>query len=264
MILPWLKRRRRKRILAGPFPAGWEEIIHHNVRMYELLAAPERERLRRDVRVFVAEKNWEGIYGLEMNDEVRVTVAAQACLMVLGLNVSWFDRVVSILVYPDAYSVPEKRPLEGGGVIEGESDRLGEHWYRGAIILSWPDVLSGGRREARGRNLVIHEFAHEIDSLNGRAVDGTPPLPDAAMVSRWETVMAREYERLVRACRAGQPTLLDCYGTESRGEFFAVASEIFFQDSVRMLRRHPEMYELMCAAYRQDPAARVLRRGGDA
>ena len=261
MVFRWLKQRRRRRLLTQPFPAEWAGIIERNFRAYELLDASEQERLRQDVRVFVTEKNWEGVYGLEMTDEVKVTVAAQACLMVLGQNVSWFDRTASVLVYPDAYSVPERRQLEGGGVIEGESDRLGEHWYRGAIVLSWPDVLEGGRREARDRNLVIHEFSHEIDSLNGRSVDGTPPMPDSATATRWETVMSREYERLSRACRAGEATLLDCYGTENRGEFFAVASEVFFQDPVRLMRRHPEMYELMCAAYRQDPAARVLRRG---
>lgn len=260
MIFRWLRQRRRRRLLAEPFPSNWDAILEANFRAYAQLSELERAKLRGDLQVFVAEKNWEGVYGLEMTEEIQVTVAAQACLMLLGLDLSCFDRTISILVYPDAYAVPQQFTLRGGGVIEGRSDRLGENWYRGPIVLSWPDVLAGGRRETRGSNLVVHEFAHELDTLNGSQVDGTPPLPDAQTARRWEAVMFREYARLRQECRMGRPTLLDCYGTENRGEFFAVASEVFFQDPVRLSRRHPELYELLTIAYRQDPASRMLHR----
>lgn len=261
MLFSWLKNRRRKKLLAEPFPAEWEEWLRANFRQYDLLTPAERERLKRDVRVFVAEKNWEGVYGLELTDEMRVTIAAQACYLVLGLDVSWFDRTLSVLVYPDAYQVKDKFTISGGHVIEGRSHRLGEHWYRGPIILSWPDVLAGGRRETRGSNLVFHEFAHELDTLNGRSADGTPPMETAEQARRWEVVTSREYERLARECASGGSALLDCYGAESRAEFFAVATETFFQEPVRLERRHAELYEVLKEFYRQDPAARVLRRG---
>lgn len=260
MVFRWLRQRRRRRLLAEPFPSHWNTIFDANFRAYAQLSDAERGKLQRDVQVFVAEKNWEGVYGLEMTEEIQVTVAAQACYMLLGLDLSCFDRTISILVYPDAYAVPQQFTLRGGGVVEGRSDRLGENWYRGPIVLSWPDVLAGGRRETRGSNLVIHEFAHELDTLNGSIVDGTPPLPDPETGQRWDAVMSREYARLCQECRFGRPTLLDCYGAENRGEFFAVASEVFFQEPVRLSRRHPDLYQLLCAAYRQDPAARVLRR----
>ncbi len=261
-MFAWLKHRRRRKILARPFPPEWEASIRDNFRQYELLTPEERERLRRDVQIFVAEKNWEGVYGLELTDEMRVTIAAQACYLLLGLDLSWYDRTLSILVYPDAYKVKDQFTISGGFVIEGRSHRLGENWYRGPIILSWPDVLAGGRRETRGSNLVFHEFAHELDTLNGRTADGTPPMETGGQARRWEAVTSREYGRLQRDCVGGQYTLLDCYGAESRAEFFAVATETFFQEPVRLERRHEELYAVLRDFYKQDPAARVLRRGG--
>lgn len=255
----WLRDRRRRKLLSEPFPAAWEAELR-DLSFYQLLTASEQERLQRDVRIFVAEKNWEGVRGLELTDAMRVRVAAHACYLILGLDLSWYDRTMSILVYPNAYSVPEQFALAGGGVLEGRSQRLGENWYRGPIILSWPDVLAAGSEGARTRNLVYHEFAHELDTLNGRNVDGTPLLESSDLARRWEPVMSRAYARLCADCQNGRPTLLDCYGTKDRGEFFAVATETFFQQPVRMLRREQEVYELFAQFYRQDPADRVLRQ----
>lgn len=256
----WLRNRRRRKLLSQPFPPEWEQELQ-DLAFFRLLTPTEQEHLRRDIRIFVAEKHWEGVHGLELTDAMRVRIAAHACYLILGLDLSCYDRTMSILVYPDAYSVPEQFSIPGGGVIEGRSERLGENWYRGPIILSWPDVLAAGRDGARTTNLVYHEFAHELDTLNGRAVDGTPLLDSPELVRRWETVMSRAYERLCADCRHGRSALLDCYGTKDRGEFFAVATEAFFQQPVRMLRREPDVYQLLTTYFRQDPAARSLRRG---
>ena len=225
---------------------------------YQRLTADEQAHLQRDIRVFVAEKHWEGVHGLELTDAVRVRIAAHACYLILGLDLSCYDRTMSILVYPDSYSVPEQFAIRGGGVIKGRTHRLGEHWYRGPIILSWPDVLAAGRDGALTRNLVYHEFAHELDSLNGRSADGTPILDSPELARRWRPVMSRTYQRLCNDCRFGRPTLLDCYGTQNRAEFFAVATETFFQQPIPTQRREPELYAILSTYYCQDPAARIL------
>lgn len=256
-MLRWFRNRRRRLLLQEPFPADWQATLNQ-LEFYRLLTPDEQQHLQSDVRVFIAEKNWEGVHGLELTDEMRVRIAAHACYMILGLNLNCYDRTMSILVYPDAYSVPDQFAIQGGGMITGRSSRLGENWYRGPIILSWPDVLAAGQGHARTSNLVYHEFAHELDTLNGRNVDGTPVLESPELAHRWEGVMSRAYHRLCADCRMGRPTALDCYGTQNRGEFFAVATEAFFQQPVRTYRRQPEIYELLSAYYRQNPAARAL------
>lgn len=258
MLFSWLRNRRRKRLRNALFSPEWEAILSDNFHHDRSLSDAERVRLRRDIQVFIAEKHWEGVYGQAIDDEVRVTVAAQACYLVLGLDIGWYDRVQSILIYPDAYSAPQQFTVSGSFVIEGRSHRLGEAWYRGPVVLSWPDVLAGGRRERRTANLVFHEFAHELDMLNGRSADGTPPMETPAEAERWNATMSAEHRRLCQACRFGQPSLLDCYGTENRAEFFAVATETFFQHPVRLRRRHAELYEALSGFYQQDPAARLL------
>ncbi len=257
MLFSWLKRRRRRRISSRPFPDDWESTLVANVYQYSLLTAPEQAKLRDRLRIFVVEKNWEGCGGLEMTDEVKVTIAAQASLLVLGFEDEYFDMVQSILVYPDAYVAKGRTPIAGGAVLEGDSHREGEAWYRGPVILSWSDVLAGGRNETPGHNLVFHEFAHQLDMQNGRDVDGVPPLSTRQQHDRWQSVMTREFQRLHRDCHAGRWTVLDCYGTTNVGEFFAVATECFFQEPRELLVQHRHLYEILSDFYRQDPVARI-------
>jgi hypothetical protein len=258
MILSWLRGLRRKKILATPFPADWLAYLEQNVPHYPFLAPAEQSKLRDDLRVFVAQKNWEGCAGLEITDEIRVTIAAQACLMALGLDDDPFARVLSILVYPTGYAVPEERWYEGWS-IAGETARLGEAWYRGPVILSWADVRRDSRHLGQGRNLVWHEFAHQIDMLD-RSNNGTPPLADRNQRRRWHDVMTAEYERLVNDAQSGRATLLDTYGTTNEAEFFAVTTECFFDRPVELRDRHPSLYELLCQYYRQDTARRIERK----
>jgi Mlc titration factor MtfA (ptsG expression regulator) len=255
MFLSWLRNRRRRELLAQTFPADWLPYLEKNVPPYLSLSEDERERLRDDLRVFIAEKTWEGCAGLEVTDEMKVTVAALACVLVLGVDHDYFDRVQSILLYPEGFSVPEQKALGGNVVLEGEGAHLGEAHYRGPVILSWGELLADVRHPQRGRNLVYHEFAHQLDMLDG-AVDGTPPLPDDLPPRRWQKVMTAEYDRLRDEAEHGLPTLLDDYGTTNEAEFFAVATECFFGRPVAMRRRHRRLYELLRDYYRQDPAAR--------
>jgi Mlc titration factor MtfA (ptsG expression regulator) len=261
MIFSWLKRRRRRKLLAEPFPAEWLTYLHRNVAHYRFLSEVEQARLRDDLRVFIAEKRWEGCGGLRITDEIKVTIAAQACLLVLGLAPDIFKRVPAILVYPHGYLGPRREDGLTGLVFD--EPRSGEAWYRGPVVLSWQDVLEEGREPGWGTNLVLHEFAHQLDMLNG-AVDGTPLLESPQQYREWREVMTAEYERLLKAAERGRATLLDEYGTKDEGEFFAVATECFFDQPLELRRRHPRLYDLLRDYYHQDPAARCVAREGQA
>ncbi|MEX0819730.1 MAG: M90 family metallopeptidase [Pirellulaceae bacterium] len=255
-MFDWLRRRRRRRLLAAPFPDEWTGILRCNVHHYSRLNEPERSKLQDDLRILVAEKNWEGCRGLTIDDEMKVTIAAQASLLLLGFRNKYFRLVQSILVYPDAFVAPNRTHLDSGLVLEGESNNEGEAWYRGPVVLSWPDALAGGRGESDGDNLVIHEFAHQLDMESGAVIDGMPVLGDHLSPDRWQRVMQAEFERLVRDCRRGRKTLLNSYGTTDIGEFFAVATECFFEQPARMHDGHPNLYALLGEFFQQDPAAR--------
>lgn len=260
MFFQWFRQSRRHRILEQPFPEEWLAVLQRNVYHYSRLSAEEQAKMRDDVQILVAEKNWEGCQGFTVTDEVKVTIAAEASLLLLGFEDQYFDRVLSVLVYRDAYRAQGQNIARGGVILEGDSDRQGEAWYRGPVVLSWADALAGARHRTRGDNLVLHEFAHQLDMQNGRMVDGTPPLESAEKYRRWQEVLSSEYERLIRDCERGHPTVLDCYGTTNVGEFFAVATERFFERPGKLAARHPDLYEIFRDYYRQDPAEREASR----
>ena len=258
-MFAWSKKRRRARLIAEPFPDDWNRTLRRNVKPYRLLSETERSKLRDDLRVLIAEKNWEGCGGLVLNDEVRVTIAAQASLLLLGFQDRYFEMVQSVLVYPDAFLAPDHTAVGQGLELVGESSNEGEAWYRGPVVLSWTDALVGGRGKSGGRNLVIHEFAHQLDMENGDVNDGTPLLATRTQYDRWQRTINAEHGRLARDCRQGRPTLLDCYGATDIGEFFAVATECFIQQPSRMQRRHPKLYKLLSDFFQQDPAGRATQ-----
>lgn len=250
----WFRRSRRRRLTAAGLPPEWSTLLREHVWQYEGLSAEERKRLDAWVCVFVAERHWEGCNGLQVTDAMRVSVAGQAGLIVLGHDDWYFDRTPSILIYPDDYVARDvARPAGGGLTIVGDEERLGEAWYRGPVILSWSDVIEGGRGGNQGRNLVFHEFAHQLDMIGDPAADGEPPMPDAETQEYWRRVVPAEFERLRRECAGGTPRLLDCYGATSPAEFFAVASETYFQRPAAMRVRHPELYKALQRFYRVDP-----------
>lgn len=256
MVLAWWRNRRRSRIVAQPFPAEWDEILRKNVSQVAQLGSDEQRRLRQWIQIFVAEKYWEGCRGQEISDEVRVTIAAQAGRLVLGMESEYFERVKTILVYPADYFAQERRPGPAGTVIEGPEHRLGEAWHQGPVILSWPSVLAAGRPRNRGQNVVLHEFAHVLDMLD-HGIDGVPPLDSAEQYRTWDEVMRAEYEKLALRAEQGRPTLLDHYGAVNEAEFFAVATECFFERPVELAERQPRLYDVLRGFYHQDPAARL-------
>ncbi len=260
-VFHWLRRRRRRKLLALPFPQAWEAIMRRNVAHDEWLEAEEQAHLRDLIRVFVAEKSWEGCGGLALTDEIRVTVAAQACLLILGLSDDLYRNVHSILIYPSTVIIPPQRP----GAFEvltrpvgHDQPILGEAQLRGPVILVWDAVKRTGRHPESGHNVVYHEFAHKLDMLDGRA-DGTPPLAERSEIRRWSEVCSREYLSLRERKARGQASLLDAYGATNEAEFFAVATEHFFDQPAALRSRHRELYDVLQAFYHQDPAARVTQ-----
>lgn len=203
--------------------------------------------------MLVEEKDWEGCGGLEMTDEIRVTIAAQACLLILNIEHEYYRRVTSILVYPAAYKTMPSRGRDG--VIREGQANLGEAWLRGPVVLSWDDARRGALDPKDGHNLVFHEFAHKLDMLDG-AADGTPPLADQETLRQWVQTMTREFAALRDAAERGRKTVLDTYGATNPAEFFAVATECFFEKARQLRQRHPSVYELLKDYYQQDPAER--------
>ena len=256
MIFSWLKKRRRRRILAKPFPEEWEQWLSARVPHFPTLTSDESQHLRDLVQVFVAEKNWEGCKGLEVSDEMRVTIAGQACLLLLGIEHDYYRNVDSVLIFPRQFVSMTKQEMDASGVMhESNQASLGEAWRDGPIILSWADSKAGGMNPNDGLNVVIHEFAHKLDLRDG-VVNGTPPLKGREQYSRWAEVMRREYDELVRRSSRGKATLLDDYGATNPGEFFAVSVECFFEKPRHMQRKHPELYEVLLGYFVQDPAGR--------
>lgn len=248
----WLKTRRRQKLLATPLSPAWDGYLDQ-IAHVRLLAAEQRTKLRDLTRVFVAEKEWEGCRGVELTEEMQVMVAGLACLLLLGFEDFYFDNVYSILLYPEGFIAREQRGLGGEFYLEGESERIGEAHYRGAVILAWNEVQIDAEAVGQGSNLVVHEFAHQLDMLNGH-VDGVPLL-SRELQPRWEKIMKREFARLERQADRGRDTLIDPYGATDPAEFFAVVSECFFDLPAELRSERPELYELLRDYYRQDPAS---------
>jgi Mlc titration factor MtfA (ptsG expression regulator) len=254
--LSWIhpfRTARRNRATSRSFPGSWDRIVAGNVPFDERLPASDRIELRRRMQIFLAEKRFEGVGGLEMADEIRVTVAAQACLLLLHRDDDDYPALSTILVYPTAYRVPILEHSVDGMVTEGHQVRLGEAWNAETIVLSWDDVRRGAAGDDDGHNVVFHEFAHQLDMAD-RDANGAPVLAHHAMYAAWARVLGHEYEQLKGAVERREPTLLDAYGAQSPAEFFAVATETFFEKPVKLRDEHPELYGQLREFYRQDPA----------
>jgi len=260
-MVHWFIDRRRKKLTQTPFPSLWEEIIRRNVAHYCMLEDAQRAQLRALIQVFIAEKKWEGAGGLELTDEIRVTISAQACLLLLGLPHNYYRNVESIIVYPSTVVPPQRNPgfFENTfAPVELEHPIIGQAFQQGPLIIIWDAALHGSRHPESGHNVIYHEFAHKLDMLDG-AADGTPPLRDRAEYRDWVLTCSREYLRLKHDSEKGKKSFLDAYGATSEAEFFAVATEQFFNQPRLMIEHAPDLYRVLQEYYCQDPAERVAR-----
>jgi Mlc titration factor MtfA (ptsG expression regulator) len=253
LLLAWgLPRWRLRRALARPLGPQQLAIIERNVVQYRGMPAPLREQLQGLVKRFLFEKTFVGCAGLEVTDEMRVTIAAQACLLLLNRQTEVYPGLHAVLVYPGAFLVPRKQVDAGGVVTETRQDLLGESWGDGRVILSWDHVRRAGHDPAGAQNVVLHEFAHQLDSESG-STNGAPVLGSTKSYQRWSATLARDFELLRRDTYWGYRDVLDPYGASSPAEFFAVATESFFEQPHALAARHPELYAEFQRYFRTDP-----------
>jgi Mlc titration factor MtfA (ptsG expression regulator) len=238
--------------MKQPLPGEWEEIINRRVSYYHVLPVPQQEDLRALIQVFLDEKPFEGCAGLKITDEIRLTISGFACILLLGGQNDLYPRLRTILVYPSGYLAPHHSRQPDGTISEGVQPRSGESWSFGNIVLSWSDIVRDAANPKRGRNIVFHEFAHQLDSESGSS-QGAPMLPANATYADWARILAHEYEALINSMEQGRKSLLDEYGAISPAEFFAVVTECFFLKPLELKSEHPKLYAQMELYYRQDP-----------
>lgn len=259
MGLPWWQRRQRERLHTRPFPRAWSRILRRRVPLVAGLPAPLRQRLHQLIQVFVADKPFIGCGGQAVDDEVRVTIAAQACLLLLGRpGEACYPKLRQVLVYPEPFVAPRRRLLPGGVVSEAPQALAGESWAQGQVLLAWSEVLAGAADPGDGRNVVLHEFAHQIDQDSGDA-DGRPWQHDAAARARWGAALDAGLQQL----RDAPSQALDGYGATDPAEFFAVATEAFFERPQALADEAPALYDALMRLYRLDPRA-FTRAGASA
>ena len=252
---PFVTEWRRRRIEARPFPAAWRGILERRVPYARRLPPALRQQLEQRIQVFIAEKPFLGCDGQEIDDEVRVTIAAQACLLILNRKTDYFPRLTQVLVYPGAFVVERVR-AEPSGILQEERTALsGESWANGQVVVSWDDALQGAAVDNDGRNVVIHEFAHQLDQQKGYA-NGAPYLGGRDRYPQWSAVLGHEFAMLQQRSMSGEPALLlSYYGATNPAEFFAVSSEVFFEQPAAMAALHPALYDELRKLYRVDPLA---------
>ncbi|QBF81946.1 zinc-dependent peptidase [Shewanella maritima] len=245
-------KRRRVKITAQPFPKAWRQILKRRFPYFQSMPTDLQLQLKKHIQVFVAEKKFVGCAGLEIDDEVKVTIAAQACLLLLNRPNHYYPKLKQILVYPHAFVV-QSQSVDGNGVHASQRQvHLGESWENGKVILSWHSAKAGADDPFDGSNVVIHEFAHQLDQETGTA-NGAPFLGKIDDYPTWTQVLSREFEQLRHCARNHIPSLFDYYGATNPAEFFAVISETFFEKPQQFHQQHPDLYQELSRFYQLNP-----------
>jgi len=251
------RKRRREKLRTKALKPEWKEILIKNVEFYNYLSDEMKKELHGLIQIFLDEKEFEGFDGLEITDEIKVTIAAQACILLLHRETDYYPTLHTILVYPHPFYSHIKQRLAGGIVVEGEQGRLGESWNRGPVILSWDDVRRSAHDHNDGHNVVFHEFAHQLDSESG-ANEGAPLFPNRSRYIAWARVLGEEYQDLLDHLKHHHKSDIDAYGATNPAEFFAVITEYFFEKPIELKQRHPELYEQFKNFYKLDTVAMML------
>jgi len=225
--------------------------LNQNVVLYRYLPDSLKKELKGHILVFLSEKIFEGCAGLKITDDIRVTIAAQACILLLNRKPTYYPKLYTILVYPSAY-VAKQVTVKGMEHTEEMSVRGGESWTRGEVVLTWDYVRKSAIDLAFGHNVVLHEFAHQLDQEDGSA-NGAPILEKGTSYRTWAMVLSKEYKNLKRKALSGRKDIMDYYGATNPAEFFAVATETFFERPKQMKLTHPELYDELKSYYRLDP-----------
>jgi Mlc titration factor MtfA (ptsG expression regulator) len=247
----YLRKRKQNHLLKKPLDPNWIQIIEKQVSLYTILPDALRTELHGHIQVFLNDKEFIG-QGITITDEIKLTIAANACILLLQGSNRIFPDFTSIIVYPDTY-VATQTKQDGLAEHQEYSTRAGESWVRGPIVLSWKDVVKGSQHLRDGHNVVLHEFAHKLDEQNN-IMDGLPLLKDKSDYAEWTKVLRKEYADLIKRSKRNKNSVLDEYGTVSPPEFFAVATESFFEKPKRMQRKLPDLYKQLQKFYNVNPA----------
>ncbi len=254
---PWWVAYRQRRVMTHPFPARWRKVLQRRVPMVRRMPADLQLQLKKRIQVFIAEKTFIGCAGLQVTEEMRVVIAAQACLLVLNRSMQHFAHVRQILVYPGSFII-ERTVTDSNGLQQAQRQALsGESWEQGQVILSWQDSLEGAAIDDDGRNVVLHEFAHQLDQENGAAQGAPPPAAGDKHYDarRWKQVFSQAYAQLQNEVQRGEQGLLNHYGAQSPAEFFAVATEVFFEQAAELAEHDSALYQELRGYYKVDPAS---------
>ena len=245
---------RRARIRAQPFPQPWREALRRRMPAFARLPSDVQLRLKKLAQVLIAEKPFIGCAGLRVSDEMRVLVAVQAALLLLRRGAGYYPRLRQILIYPGAFVVERSTADAAGLVRDARTALVGESWQQGQVMLSWSDVVVGAANPHDGRNVVIHEFAHQLDQETGPA-NGAPWLAQRRQRAAWAQVLETEFKALQERLAQGAPGLIEPYAATNAAEFFAVVSELFFLRPAELAAAHSALYAQFNSFYGVDPLA---------
>ena len=249
---PLVAALRRQRVRRQPFPPLWRDILRRRMPAFALLPADVQLRLKKLAQVLIAEKPFIGCAGLVISDEMRVLVSVQAALLLLRRGAGYFPQLRQVLIYPGAFVVQRSSPGVAGLVHDERRALAGESWQQGQVLLSWGDVLEGAADPHDGRNVVIHELAHQLDQETGGA-NGAPWLREPARRARWAQVLSQEFQHLQLLLAQGHTGLIEPYAATDAAEFFAVVSELFFEKPAELAALHPALYGELCGYYGVNP-----------
>lgn len=252
LIFVVVPRLRLRAVLARAFPTNYAKILRRNLPEYRHMPTDLQMQLKRRIKQFLYEKNFVACAGLELNDEIKVTIAGKACLLLLNREIEIYPSLTHILVYPGSFVVPRQQRNEDGTVMLSRDALSGESWSDGRVILAWDQIVDNEHVQSMGQDVVLHEFAHQLDSESG-STNGAPDLPSSRAYQRWSQVMQTEFEQLHEDLAQGIPTVLDPYGATNPAEFFAVATEAFYKKSHFLAEAHPALFAQLKQYYKVDP-----------
>ena len=248
------RKSRRKKLMSHPWPESWGNILREKVPIYNRLPEQFKKELHGLIHIFIDEKPFEGCAGLEVTEEMKVIIAGQACILLLNRPANFYPKLDVILVYPSAYVAKTVEQHGWGTFVEKEQARLGESWHSGIVVLAWDSIVHETRDVRDGHNVVLHEFAHQLDQEDGSS-DGAPLLETKSQYVSWARHLGTVYSELQEAVARHRPTFIDQYGATNPAEFFAVVTETFFEKGAGLKRRMPELYEELRTYYQLDPAS---------
>tara|TARA_R110000868_G_scaffold69568_5_gene204694 strand:- start:1878 stop:2687 length:810 start_codon:yes stop_codon:yes gene_type:complete len=248
----WQRRRLRKTLLVSELSPGQRAIVRASVPLIRKLPANLQRALEGKIALFLHQIEFFGCDGLEVTEEMRLSIAAQACLLVVNTE-TWYGNLKTLLIYPGAFK--SRRAEHNGFVVtERETVRTGESWARGPVVLSWADARQGALDETDGHNVVFHEFAHQLDDLSGHT-DGIPVLDKAQSYAKWARVFVKAFQTHCGKIEAGHPSVFDAYGATGPEEFFAVAVETFFERPAELQAEEAGVYQQLASLFQLDPAS---------